>query len=45
MFLDSLRRRNPDFIEAAMRLHQEGRIPANAYVLDLDTVVAAASLL
>ena len=38
MFLDVLRRRNPGFIEAAMRLHQEGRLPANAYVLDLDAV-------
>src|SRR5690349_15785328 len=38
MFLDVLRRRNPAFIEAAIRLHQEGRLPANAYVLDLDAV-------
>src|SRR5262245_14717055 len=38
MFLDVLRRRNPAFIEAAMRLHQEGRLPANSYVLDLDAV-------
>ncbi|MBC6408512.1 MAG: alanine racemase [Rhodobacteraceae bacterium] len=38
MFLDLLIRRNPAFIEAAMTLHQEGQIPANAYVLDLDAV-------
>ncbi|SEC14793.1 Predicted amino acid racemase [Nitratireductor aquibiodomus] len=38
MFLDVLRRRNPAFIEAAIRLHQEGRVPANAYLLDLDAV-------
>ncbi|WP_380057417.1 alanine racemase [Falsihalocynthiibacter sp. SS001] len=38
MFLDLLMRRNPQFIEAAMHLHQSGKIPANAYVLDLDTV-------
>ena len=38
MFLDLLQRRNPQFIEAAMHLHQSGKIPANAYVLDLDTV-------
>ncbi len=38
MFLDVLRRRNPQFIEAAMQLHQDGKIPANAYVLDLDAV-------
>jgi predicted amino acid racemase len=38
MFIDVLRRRNPQFIEATMRLHQDGKIPANAYVLDLDAV-------
>ncbi|MFS4580656.1 alanine racemase [Phaeobacter sp. C3_T13_0] len=38
MFLELLQRRNPQFIEAAMHLHQSGEIPANAYVLDLDTV-------
>jgi predicted amino acid racemase len=45
MFLDVLRRRNPTFIETAMRLHQEGRIPANSYVLDLDAVEHNARLL
>ena len=45
MFLDVLRRRNPRFIEAAMALHQAGQIPANAYVLDLDTVEANARVL
>ena len=38
MFLDVLRRRNPQFIEAAIALHQAGKVPANAYVLDLDAV-------
>ncbi|MCY4137035.1 MAG: alanine racemase [Rhodobacteraceae bacterium] len=38
MFLDVLRRRNPRFVEAAIRLHREGKIPANSYVLDLDAV-------
>ncbi|MDE0591508.1 alanine racemase [Halocynthiibacter sp. C4] len=38
MFLDLLMRRNPQFIEAAMALHQQGKLPSNAYVLDLDTV-------
>ncbi|MER8479295.1 alanine racemase [Mesorhizobium sp. M1163] len=45
MFLDVLRRRNPTFIESAMRLHQEGKLPANSYVLDLDTVEANARIL
>lgn len=40
MFLDVLRRRNPKFLEAAIALHQQGEIPANAYVLDLDAVEA-----
>src|SRR3954454_11006663 len=40
MFLDVLRRRNPRFVEAAIALHREGKIPANAYVLDLDAVEA-----
>ncbi len=38
MFLDVLRRRNPAFILAAPMLHQAGRIPANSYVIDLDSV-------
>ena len=38
MFLDLLIRRNPRFVEAAMALHQQGQIPASAYVLDLDAV-------
>jgi predicted amino acid racemase len=40
MFLDVLRRRNPRFVEAAIALHRDGKIPANAYVLDLDAVEA-----
>ncbi|MGU9958023.1 MAG: alanine racemase [Arenicellales bacterium WSBS_2016_MAG_OTU3] len=38
MFLDVLMRRNPQFIEASMALHQSGAIPPNSYVLDLDAV-------
>lgn len=38
MFLDLLTRRNPALIEAAIGLHQDGKLPANCYVLDLDTV-------
>jgi predicted amino acid racemase len=44
MFLDVLRRRNPDFILAAQKLHQEGAIPANSYVIDLDAVTENARL-
>ncbi len=45
MFLDVLRRRNPKLVEAAIQLHREGKIPANAYVLDLDTVEGNARVL
>ena len=38
MFLDALRRRNPEFVKAAVALHQRGRVPANAYLIDLDAV-------
>ncbi|MGY3670915.1 alanine racemase (plasmid) [Marinovum sp. KMM 9989] len=38
MFLDLLTRRNPALIEAAILLHQDGKLPPNCYVLDLDTV-------
>ena len=38
MFLNSLMRRNPDFVLAAMNLHRENKIPANSYVIDLDAV-------
>lgn len=42
MFLDVLTRRNPALVEAAIALHQSGRIPAGSFVLDLDTMVANA---
>ena len=42
MFLDVLRRRNQDFVWAAQSLHQQGRIPSNSYVLDLDAIKANA---
>ena len=45
MFLETLRRRNPAFILAAQGLHQQGLIPANAYVIDLDAVTANARLI
>ena len=44
MFLDSLIRRNQRFVAAAVELHRDGHIPANAYVLDLDTVEANTSM-
>jgi predicted amino acid racemase len=38
MFLDLIRRRNPQLIEQTIALHQAGKLPANAYVIDLDAV-------
>ncbi len=40
MFLRPLVKRNRPFVESSIRLHQEGRIPPNAYVIDLDTLEA-----
>ncbi|MCY4368516.1 MAG: alanine racemase [bacterium] len=40
MFLRSLVGRNRPFVEASVRLHQAGRIPPNAYVIDLDALEA-----
>src|ERR1700722_13171189 len=45
MFLDIIRRRNPGLIGAAIALHQQGAIPANSYVIDLDAVTANARLM
>ncbi len=45
MFLKPLVRRNRPFIEAAVRLHQDGQIPANSYVLDLDMMQANARII
>ena len=45
MFLSTLRRRNPEFLRAAMALHADGSVPANSYVLDLDAVTANARVM
>jgi predicted amino acid racemase len=45
MFLDLIRRRNPALVEQAIALHQAGRLPANAYVIDLDAVEANAAII
>lgn len=45
MFLQSLLRSNPAFVNAAIKLHQAGRIPANSYVVDLDMVANNARFL
>jgi predicted amino acid racemase len=42
MFLDTLMRRNAQFLESVIALHQRAAIPANSYVLDLDAVATNA---
>lgn len=42
MFLSATLRRNPQLVEAALRLHQAGALPPDCYVIDLDTVEANA---
>jgi predicted amino acid racemase len=42
MFVEATLRRNPRLIEAAHELRRSGRIPANCYVVDVDTVAANA---
>lgn len=37
-FLETTVRRNPELVEAAFRLHGEGRIPSNTYLIDIDTI-------
>ncbi len=45
MFLKTLLRRNESFLSAVVTLHQSGQIPANSYVLDLDTIETNAAIL
>ena len=45
MFLKALQARNRAFLEAAVELHQAGRVPAGAYLLDLDTMTENAQLM
>lgn len=43
MFLSLLQRRNPSLLTVAARLHQDGAIPANCTVIDLDAVTRNAA--
>jgi len=45
MFLNTLIKRNPAFLTAIQKLHQAGKIPTNAYVIDLDTLECNARIL
>jgi predicted amino acid racemase len=43
MFLQSVVTKNPRLVEAAVALHQQNKVPAGSYVLDLDTIRANAA--
>jgi predicted amino acid racemase len=45
MFLRTLLDRNPAFVEAAVRLQRDGRVPANSYLFDLEAIRANATVL
>lgn len=45
MFLNALKKRNPDLLHTAIQLHQENKIPANTWVVDLDTIQENAQIL
>jgi predicted amino acid racemase len=45
MFLQTIIDRNPALAETAIRLHQDGKIPPNSFVFDLDTVYSNACIL
>ena len=45
MFLDTITRRNRQLIENSIILHQEGKIPSNSYVIDVDTVAKNAKIM
>lgn len=38
MFLEVTQKYNPELIEFALELHQNGSISPNTYVIDLDTI-------
>jgi predicted amino acid racemase len=44
-FLDRTIEKNPRLVETGVRLHQEGRIPANTLLLDLDVITSNAALI
>jgi predicted amino acid racemase len=45
MYLQRLVERNPQLMEIAIRLHQDGRIPPNTWLIDLDAIAENARAL
>src|SRR5438045_725555 len=44
MLLQRITERNPALVDASVQLHQEGKIPANTWVYDLDAIAENARL-
>lgn len=45
MFLEAIKKRNPELLELALYYHQKGTIPSDCYLIDLDAVVQNASMI
>jgi len=45
MFLDVLKRRNPEFVKTVVSMHQKGELKSNSYVIDLDVVTENAKII
>lgn len=45
MYLQRLIERNPRLMEIAIKLHQDGRIPPNTWLIDLDAIAENARAL
>ena len=45
MFTQRLKDRNPGLLEAAVNLHQGGRLPPNSFLIDLDAIAHNAKIL
>ncbi|MGL5428270.1 MAG: YhfX family PLP-dependent enzyme [Cetobacterium sp.] len=45
MFLDIVQEKNPELIKASIKLHQEGKILPDTYVLDVDSILENAKML
>lgn len=45
MFLDIVKKRNPNLIDISIKLHQEKRVLPDSYILDLDSILENARLL
>jgi predicted amino acid racemase len=45
MFLSNLKKQNPNLIRTAVSWHQENQIPANSWVIDLDSIRDNAAIL